>query len=99
MAVNGTHGFDSKKKKTYTDKTKLNPAARDDTLRSEDTKQSVCARNWTVYHVLPLIRHNVQLSWARSQQPRDVSMYSGVVDHRHKYVDASLATVSMGRDT
>ncbi len=27
-------------KKTYTDKTKLNPAARDDTLRSKDTKQS-----------------------------------------------------------
>ncbi len=26
MAVNGTHGYESKKK-TYTDKTKLNPAA------------------------------------------------------------------------
>ncbi len=36
-------------KKTYTDKTKLNPAARDDTLRSKDTKRSVCARNWTVF--------------------------------------------------
>ncbi len=48
MAVNGTHGFE-RQKKTYTDKTKLNPAARDDTLRSLDTKQSVCARNWTVF--------------------------------------------------
>ncbi len=38
-----------KKKKTYTDKTKLNPAARDDTLRSKDTKRSACARNWTVF--------------------------------------------------
>ncbi len=47
MAVNGTHGFE--RKKTYTDKTKLNPAARDDTLRSKDTKQLVCARNWTVF--------------------------------------------------
>ncbi len=37
------------RKKTYTDKTKLNPAARDDTLRSLDTKRSVCARNWTVF--------------------------------------------------
>ncbi len=35
------------KKKTYIDKTKLNPAARDDTLRSKDTNRSVCARNWT----------------------------------------------------
>ncbi len=50
MAVNGTHGFESKKKQTYTDKTKLNPAARDDTrTRDEDMKQSVCARNWTVF--------------------------------------------------
>ncbi len=37
------------RKKTYTDKTKLNPAARDDALRSKDTKRSVCARNWTVF--------------------------------------------------
>ncbi len=37
------------KKTTYTDKTKLNPAARDNTLRSKDTKRSVCARNWTVF--------------------------------------------------
>ncbi len=37
------------KKKTYTDKTKLNPAARDDTLRSKDMKRSVCARNWTIF--------------------------------------------------
>ncbi len=43
MAVNGTHGFEIKK--SYTDKTKLNLAARDDTLRSKDMKQSVCARN------------------------------------------------------
>ncbi len=28
MAINGTHGFESQK--TYTDKTKLNPAARGD---------------------------------------------------------------------
>uniref|UniRef100_A0A9J8AHY6 Solute carrier organic anion transporter family member n=1 Tax=Cyprinus carpio carpio TaxID=630221 RepID=A0A9J8AHY6_CYPCA len=33
------------KKKTCTDKSKLNPAARDDTLMCKDTKQSVCARN------------------------------------------------------
>ncbi len=38
-----------REKKTYTDKTKLNPAARDDTLRCKDTKRSVCARNWTVF--------------------------------------------------
>ncbi len=37
------------KKKTYTDNTKLNPAARDDTLRSKDMKRLVCARNWTVF--------------------------------------------------
>ncbi len=43
MAVNGTHGFVRKKK--YTDKTNLNPVARDDTLRSKDMKRSVCARN------------------------------------------------------
>ncbi len=36
-------------KQTYTDKTKWNPAARDDTLRSKDTEWSVCARNWTVF--------------------------------------------------
>ncbi len=35
--------------KTCRDKTKSNPAARDDTLRSKDTKRSVCARNWTVF--------------------------------------------------
>ncbi len=35
--------------KTCTDKTKLNPAARDDTLRSKDTKRLVCARNRTVF--------------------------------------------------
>ncbi len=35
--------------KTYTDKTKLNLAARDNTLRSKDTKRLVCARNWTVF--------------------------------------------------
>ncbi len=34
---------------SYTDKRKLNPAARDDTLRSKDMKRSVCARNWTVF--------------------------------------------------
>ncbi len=37
------------KKKTYTDKTKLNPVAHDNTMKSYDTKQSVCARNWTVW--------------------------------------------------
>ncbi len=36
-------------KKTYTDKTKLNPVAHDNTMKSYDTKQSVCARNWTVF--------------------------------------------------
>ncbi len=56
-----------REKKTYTDKTKLNPAARDDTLRSKDTKRSVCARNWTVFiSFLPLIHRNVH--WACSQQ-------------------------------
>ncbi len=43
MAVNGTHVL--REKKTYTDKTKLNPAACGDTLMSKDTKQSVYARN------------------------------------------------------
>ncbi len=36
------------KKQTYTDKTKLNPAARDYKLMSKDMKRLVCARNWTV---------------------------------------------------
>ncbi len=36
MAVNGTHGFE-RKKKTYTDKTKLNPAAPDD-IRAADQR-------------------------------------------------------------
>ncbi len=31
--------------KTYTDKTKLNPAVCGNTLRSKDMKRSVCARN------------------------------------------------------
>ncbi len=39
MSVNGTHDFE-REKKTYTDKTKLNLVAHDDTLRSKDTKQS-----------------------------------------------------------
>ncbi len=34
-----------REKKTYTDKTKLNPAARDDTLRSKDMKRSVYLSN------------------------------------------------------
>ncbi len=47
QSYNGSQWYSwlSEKKKTYTDKTKLNPAARDDTLRSKHTKQSVCARN------------------------------------------------------
>ncbi len=57
---------------TYTKhtQTKLNPVARDDTLRSKDMKRSVCARSWTVfiYFFLPLFHRTVQLSWARSQQ-------------------------------
>ncbi len=36
-------------KKTYTDKTKWNPATRDDMLRSQDMKKLVCVRNWTVF--------------------------------------------------
>ncbi len=48
MSVNGTHNFE-RKKKTYTDKTKLNPAARDDSLRSKDMKRLVCTRNGTVF--------------------------------------------------
>ncbi len=46
MALNGTHGFERKNKHTQT---KLNPVACDDTLRSKDTKRSVCALNWTVF--------------------------------------------------
>ncbi len=42
--------------KKHRDKTKLNTVARDDTLRSKDTKRSVCARNGTVFiSFLPLI--------------------------------------------
>ncbi len=41
IAVNGSHGFESKK--TCTNKTKLNPVSRDDTLRSKDMNN--CARN------------------------------------------------------
>ncbi len=54
------------KQKTYTDKTKLNPAALDDAMKSKATKQSVCARN---NRILPRIHHNIQLSWACSQNP------------------------------
>ncbi len=36
-----------REKKTYTDKTKLNPAARDNTLRSKDMKRSVCGNKVT----------------------------------------------------
>ncbi len=48
----------------------------------------VCSRNnqpvqeteQYLYNFLPLIHHNVQLSWVRSQQPaRDASMCSGIV--------------------
>ncbi len=85
MSVNGTQVFE--RKKTYTDKTKLIPAARDDTLRCKDMKRSVCARNWTVFisfFFLPLIRRTGQLSWARSQHPaRDTSSSSCfTADHR-----------------
>ncbi len=93
MAVNGTHGFE--RKKTYTDKTKLNPAARDDTLRSKDTKQLVCARNWTVLYVLPLICHTVQLSWARSQQPvHDASSSSSCFTADRRLISALLPPIS-----
>ncbi len=70
------------KKKTYTDKTKLNSVARDDTLRSYDTKRSVQETEQYLYNFfLPLIHRNVQLSWARSQQlVRDASMCSGIVE-------------------
>ncbi len=37
MAVNGTHGFE--RKKTSTDKTKLNPVARDDKVKRINTVQ------------------------------------------------------------
>ncbi len=74
MAVNGTHGFE--RKKTYTDKTKLNPAARDDTLRSKDTKRSVCARNRTVYNFLPLNHYTLQLP-ERIHNSRRVTLLYG----------------------
>ncbi len=48
IAVNGSHGFESKK--TYTNKTKLNPVARDDTLRSKDMKQ-LCKKMNSIYIV------------------------------------------------
>ncbi len=51
QSYNGSQWYSRlwEKKKSYTDKTKLNPAARDDTLRSKDTKRLVCARNWTIF--------------------------------------------------
>ncbi len=50
MSVNGTHGFERKKNIGFvtdivTDKTKWNPAARDDTLRSLDRHLSL---KWTI---------------------------------------------------
>ncbi len=45
MALNGTHGFERKKKKKKHTQTKLNPVVCDDTLKSKDTKRSVCALN------------------------------------------------------
>ncbi len=71
QSYNGSQWYSRlwERKKTYTDKTKLNPAARGDTLRSKDTKRSVCARNWTVFIsvFLPLIRRPVQMSRARHE--------------------------------
>ncbi len=37
------------KKQTKHTQTKLNPVACDDTLKSKDTKRSVCALKWTVF--------------------------------------------------
>ncbi len=55
MAVNGTHAFE--RQKTYTDKTKLNPVARDDTLRIKTRNDlSVQETEHYLYIVLPLIR-------------------------------------------
>ena len=53
------------RKKTCTEKSKLNPAACDDTLMCKDTKRSVCARNWTVFICFFKL---LELSWALSQQ-------------------------------
>ncbi len=39
------------KKQTYTDQTKWNPAARDDTLRSKDTKRS-CKKQNSIYIII-----------------------------------------------
>ncbi len=39
------------KKQAYTDQTKLNPAARDDTLRSKDTKRS-CKKQNSIYIII-----------------------------------------------
>ncbi len=48
--------------------TKLNPTACDNTLRHK-TIVSVQETEQYLYNFLPLIHRNVQLSWARSQQP------------------------------
>ncbi len=85
MTVNGTHGFE-REKKTYTDKTKSNPAARDDTLRSKDTKQSVCARNWRVF-----------ISFFASDPPHGPTVLSTFTSHAGCCVSSSASDLLLLR--
>ncbi len=57
QSYNGSQWDSRLWEKTYTDKTKLNPAARDDTLRSKDTKR-LKPRGWTI----PLMVQNLLYS-------------------------------------
>ncbi len=59
---------DLREKKTYTDKTKLNPAACDDTLRSKDKKRSVCARN---FPVAQMVEHGASNATIMGSIPRE----------------------------
>ncbi len=78
MSVNGTHGFEREKK--YTDKTKLNSAARDDTLRSKDTKTiSLCNSIYIVFYAAMS-----NCPWARSHNSRRVTRKK-----RYKYCSVS----------
>ncbi len=91
MSINGTHGFE--RKKTYTDKTKLNPVARDDTLRSKDTKRSACARNWTVFiSFFTSVQPHGPVLNSFTQQP---SIADLLVHYRHLSLKWTIDTISI----
>ncbi len=85
QSYNGSQWYSQlwERKKTYTYKTKLNPAARDDTLRSKDTKRLVCARNWTVF-----------ISFFNSDLPHGPTVLSSFTQQPAHYASSSSSSSS-----